>query len=281
MTYLSLGSRLCFAALVFTTLVAHTSMSAQEADQPQPPLLSPTSSATPALDRDQSDWHTDVTAYLWAVSLDGNAVAAGDPVDVDAPFTDTLSNSDSLIGIMAQIDLGQDDWGVFFSPAFSVIEYDDVPTAAGNVDVKAKLGWFELGAAWRIWDEPLEGSGERELSVEAIAGVRLTTIGLEITDAMGTQKDDQEWIEPFVGARSILPLSDSLMLSLRGDIGGFGAGSDFAWQAIGLLGWDFELFKTESSLFAGYRALGQDYENGNFAWDVISHGPILGLQMRF
>ena len=39
---------------------------------------------------------------------------------------------------------------------------------------------------------------------------------------------------------------------------------------------------TEStSLIAGYRALGVDYQNGDFLFDVVESGPILGALVRF
>jgi hypothetical protein len=69
---------------------------------------------------------------------------------------------------------------------------------------------------------------------------------------------------------------------VTGDIGGFGVGSDFAWDAFGVIGYRFSLFGQENSgVIAGYRALSQDYTDGSgrdkFQWDVTLHGPILGL----
>jgi opacity protein-like surface antigen len=63
-----------------------------------------------------------------------------------------------------------------------------------------------------------------------------------------------------------------------GDVGGFGIGSDLAWQAFG--GITYEINDTWS-LKAGYRAMGVDYENGSFKLDVISHGPVVGVGIRF
>jgi len=72
-------------------------------------------------------------------------------------------------------------------------------------------------------------------------------------------------------------------LSLKG---GFGVGSDFAWQATGLIGYRVGLFaERDANLFAGYRALDQDYSDGSgrnrFAWDVTAHGPVIGVAIRF
>ena len=61
-------------------------------------------------------------------------------------------------------------------------------------------------------------------------------------------------------------------------IGGFGINSDLTWQAQGMLGYEFnELF----SMGLGYRALGTDYSKDGFLYDIVSHGPVLGFEVKF
>lgn len=70
------------------------------------------------------------------------------------------------------------------------------------------------------------------------------------------------------------------MLSLRGDIGGFGVGSDLAWQVHGKAGYRFsELF----GLDLAYRVISMDYEKGDpgFVYDMRIFGPELGLVFHF
>lgn len=61
-----------------------------------------------------------------------------------------------------------------------------------------------------------------------------------------------------------------------GDIGGFGVGSDFTWNVIGLIQWQPWKY---AGILAGYRVLDQDYEDGSglgrFKWDMRLHGPVL------
>ncbi len=82
-----------------------------------------------------------------------------------------------------------------------------------------------------------------------------------------------------------LDLTDDLSLVFRGDIGGFGVGSDLTWNVAGLLLYDFDLFGMDASVATGYRALYQDFEDGSgankFAYDVTTQGPILGMVIRF
>lgn len=101
------------------------------------------------------------------------------------------------------------------------------------------------------------------------------------SDAAGSADRSRNWVEPFVGARANIDLGEDFVLQVRGDVGGFGLGSDFAWQLAAVIGWQFEMFDMDAALFVGYRALAQDYEEGSFEWDVIAHGPILGLGFTF
>ena len=91
--------------------------------------------------------------------------------------------------------------------------------------------------------------------------------------------------DPIVGVKVRQPITQNLHLDLWGDVGGFGVESDFTWSATGVLGYDFEMFSIHSTVYGGYRAIGWDYQQGHgrdrFEWDVILHGPTLGLLMRF
>ena len=64
----------------------------------------------------------------------------------------------------------------------------------------------------------------------------------------------------------------------RGDIGGFGVGSDLMWQAEAALG-----FQLTRSIFAelGYRALSLDYEKDGLTYDTITHGPQVTVGVQF
>jgi hypothetical protein len=54
----------------------------------------------------------------------------------------------------------------------------------------------------------------------------------------------------------------------------------------GLEGYRFDLlWEKDAKLFGGYRALSRDYQEDSgmdkFEWDVVMHGPILGLGITF
>jgi hypothetical protein len=69
---------------------------------------------------------------------------------------------------------------------------------------------------------------------------------------------------------------------MQGDIGGFGAGSDFAWHLFPMVGVDAG---KRTTLGVGYRVLGADYKTGSqntlFKYDVITQAFVLGAAFHF
>ena len=115
------------------------------------------------------------------------------------------------------------------------------------------------------------------------AGFRLVSMGLELELTPGTSPGlsryyDRTWIDPVVGLRTRTYLTDWLFVPLRGDVGGFGANSQFTWQAFAGLGVQISRW---AALIAGYRTLGYNYDQANFEYNVNTHGPLLGFEISF
>ncbi len=111
-----------------------------------------------------------------------------------------------------------------------------------------------------------------------------TKLDLEVPLAgfAGKVEKSKDWIDPFIGLRLSADLTKRFSLGLRGDLGGFGVGSEFSWNAVGVLGYSVSRVV---SLWLGYRALGLDYESGSgfnkIKTDAIMHGPIVGVGFYF
>jgi len=121
--------------------------------------------------------------------------------------------------------------------------------------------------------------------LEVFAGLRYNdleaTVDFNLPE-LGNDSKGDSWIDPIVGSRMWLPLSESFTFIGRADIGGFGVGSDLTWQ----LGAYFQWQSSGSvSIIAGYRYLVMDYEDGKgakrFAYDMTLQGPVLGLSWGF
>jgi opacity protein-like surface antigen len=123
--------------------------------------------------------------------------------------------------------------------------------------------------------------------LDVFGGIRHWDIDIDL-DYKGIDRSEShdggdDWVDPIVGVRWMPQISEDWSLSLRGDIGGFGVGSDFTWNVQGGTVWDFA---DSMSLVVQYRALSVDYcdgtrgTSGRFCYDTITHGPIVGLAFR-
>jgi hypothetical protein len=117
----------------------------------------------------------------------------------------------------------------------------------------------------------------------------LTTAGgVEIEEVAATTPERlaRLHLDPLVGFRIRHQLSPGHELVFRADVGGFDVGSQFSWNLMGAYSWDFAVRDgvTLSGLL-GYRALSVDYAKGSglstYEYDVVMHGPIVGLMAKF
>ena len=97
----------------------------------------------------------------------------------------------------------------------------------------------------------------------AAAEKKLTkAIAQKLGNALPTSESGSEWcIDPLIGLRGQINITRWLFLAIQGDVGGFGAGSQIAWQASGTVG-----INLTRNIFVetGYRYFYMDYENGGF-----------------
>jgi hypothetical protein len=75
-------------------------------------------------------------------------------------------------------------------------------------------------------------------------------------------------------------------IEIRGDLGGFGAGSQFSWQAIATYNRPLCMVHgIPVDGYLGFRALSADFSQGSgrsrFEWDNVIYGPVIGVTMRF
>lgn len=258
--------------------------------------------AIPAAKDDR--FHIAVTPYVWLPSLNGSVTVKGVKTDVDASFFDILSDSERVFGLMGAVDASYDRFVFQVNAAWMTSEVDDQEAGPRDGTLKADASmdstWLEFFGGYRFVDHKLDEdpASKRRFSLDGFVGGRVTWLDTDVTlkasadftlpdgsvlgrDASRDLSGSKEWIEPFFGARAAMDLTENWVGMVRGDIGGFGAGSQFAWQAVAGVGYRWHYETWNFALFGGYRALGQDYEDGQFEWDMIVHGPIIGMEFSF
>jgi hypothetical protein len=218
-----------------------------------------------------SNWEFSLAPmYLWAVSIDGDQTVKGVDVDLDVPFSDIFDNLNGALTFHFE-GLYKQRWGFFSDLNYILLEMDD-----GAVDVDFTETMFEIAGFYRLTEGPH--------AIDGLGGLRYSSMDVEL-DLPGPLPDaDQrkDWVDPYVGLRWQWKFAEKWGTRLRGDIGGFGIGSDLTWNLVGMV--DFKPWK-HVGLFGGYRALYQDYSTGSgnnkFSFDATMQGPILGLNITW
>jgi opacity protein-like surface antigen len=171
---------------------------------------------------------------------------------------------------------------MMFDYAFMKLGDDLTGPRGGVTDVTVRQGVLEAMAVRRIQVE--------EGILDVYGGIRWWDNDVKITLDPAILPGDREakvaadWVDPVVGVRYRMPLSEAWALLLQGDIGGLSLGSDLTFAAV--VGVNYR-FSDTMSLNLKYKGLWVDYEDGKasepgyFMYDTVTHGLILGLNFEF
>lgn len=276
-------------ALVGCALIAPAARAQTSTTSPDTSAGAPAgtpSGAAPDPTLEARAWTFSFTTYLWVAGMDGSVTARGREADVDMSVGDAFDNlvDNFKLAITGHLEARHERLALFGDIAYISLEEDVERRVLGEGTLDTTQGFFELGAAYAIIDKPLPNHPSRRFLLEPLAGARLYYLDMELSfDSIDRSLgDDKVWIDGFVGLRSSVDVADRLAIFGRFDIGA--GGSDLAWNAV--LGADVKLGKHKRvSLLGGYRWLDVDYDDGSgdekFEFDVLMHGPFLGLGFAF
>lgn len=271
-----------------------------------------------------SPWRIDITPYGWMPSLNGTSTIKGHSTDVDASFFGDIIHRKipkQLFGLMTAFEARNDRFAILgdfvymklgaskggarsisLDPRLSFVNANLGISA--NLDATVKMIITELAGAYELvrWGSPtgsatsldIYGGGrlwwqeaEASLDVSATLQVLLPRRTFTFSGSRAFAKSgDVTWVDPMVGLRLRHQFVPGHELTLSGDVGGFGAGSEFSWQAVGAYRFQFaQAHGVTWSGMLGYRALYVDYTKGAgdtlYGFDMLQHGPIMGVSARF
>jgi hypothetical protein len=159
---------------------------------------------------------------------------------------------------------------------------DGPPELAGNPDLLDIVAQGGRVAPGTLNLNDLFARGDRLALASALA-----QNGLELRRNRAVARSGTiDWVDPLVGGRVRLAIAPGHELFVRGDVGGFGVGSQFSWQAVGGYTFDYAVQNgiTYSGLI-GYKALYADYAQGQgrrrYEFDMLQHGPVVGISLRW
>jgi len=265
-------NKLIVQAVLAITLVGPATAADLYNPQPLPPITEPGGF--------EARWQVTAAAYLWMPSISGTVgIGALPPVDVDLSFSDVLENLD--FGYMAVTEFRHDRFGVFTDRMYTKISGGGTgPLGILQASVTNQIFTATLMGEYRVVDQG-------KSSVDLMAGARIWGLSGEFTINVAGEgspgagvsgSGEKWWVDPMVGVKGRLQGASPWFLAGWAMVGGFGAAADIDWDLFGGLGYEFS---DRFSLVAGYRALGVDYQDGNFRYDVIQQGPVLGAVFRF
>ena len=256
-----------------------------------PPTVGQAASSTmtkPASDGDK--WDFRLTPYMWAIEVNSKVTIGGYTADVNTYFPDIWRNLDGALLLNFEGQKGK--WGFFIDPIYMKLRGDGDLTLvrSGNpspptrdLTLTLELSLVEFGGFYQLLKCPLDwkqGKG-RNITLDVLAGGRFWYLhaDLDTTSPINPTRYNN-WVDPIVGVRSKMDLTDKLSLSVEGDVGGFGVGSDFTWNAQGSFGYQFT---PGFSAFVGYRALYVDYKAGTSRarYEETIQGPTGGITFKF
>lgn len=225
------------------------------------------------------EWRHTLVLYGVGASMDGESGIGTVEADVDVGFDDILDNLE--FGAMAAYRGERGRWAIVADLIYMALEQDkdglgQFGRTRATVDADQTI--FEVDGAYAI-DERLSVYGglrwwDLEVDLQVLGGGPL---GTDIA-----RSGSEDWVDPVVGARWLWTINDRWSIVTKGDIGGFGVGSDFAWHVSAFADWRFA---ENVSLAFGVRYLDVDYEDGGgnskFTWDVTEGGPAVGIAWRF
>jgi len=254
-----------------------------------------------------NQWTLSVTPYGWTPFLNGYQTVKGRTVSIDVDPIEVLehlerapwmSYTEARKGPLALYnDLFYANLGIDASAARTF----GSATLSASLGVDFEQAIIELDGAYEIakWRS---GGGSRT-AVDILGGARywyqnmaihlnLGAVGIEPGGLIVhpgraiARSGSVDWVDPVIGGRIRHQLAPGQELVLRADIGGFGAGSEFSWNALAAYSWQIAVCEgvTYSGVL-GYRALDVDYEQGSglnkYEYDVLMHGPLVGLTVGF
>jgi hypothetical protein len=298
-------------ASVFCCLFAATyAQSADLGPQPREPLAEP----VPPL----SQWQFSFTPYLWLPWISGNAVVKGRGLDVAVDPAEIITHLDWPIIVPAWMSYAEARRGPL--SLFNDIVWTQLSGSGGfsrtfhgrraaatfgaDINVDYSLAIVEAGGAYTVWSRGSQRS-PGSTAFDLLAGARYWHQDVDVSaDLTGTvalsgpldltisrsraiaKSGSVDWVDPFVGARLRQQLAPGQEFVLRGDVGGFGAGSQFSWQAIATYNSPLcEIHGIPVDGYVGFRALSADFSQGSgrskFEWDNVIYGPVIGATMRF
>jgi len=239
--------------------------------------INPISAQTAETDK---KWHFLADVYLMFPNMDGEiGIGNSLKVPIDSNPGDVFRKLN--FGAMLYLEAQTDRWAITSDLVYMSLEQEITPgTLIHSGTAGAKQLIWEAAGLYRIIPFWEVGVGGRLNNLQTNIDARRNVLpaGTEVV----TGEHSDTWFDPILITRLSTDINDKWLFQFRGDLGGFGVGSDFTWQLQGYAGYRFtKVFQ----LTAGYRILSTDYKKGSgtdeFVFNIKEFGPVIRLGFNF
>lgn len=223
------------------------------------------------------EWEFSVTPYLWAAALDGTSRVGQQPsADISASFTDILDNLD--LALMGTAEARRDRFSLFGDVVY--VSLSDSTALPGPQFSRARVEidsfFATLGAGYTVVET---ANANVDLNIAGRYWSQSNKISFSAGTEPARSADVTEvWFDPMIGGAARYSWDNGVFVSGRALIGGFGIGSDIAFDGVASVGY---AFNDTISASLGFRWLSVDYDDDDFTYDVDQYGPIAGLRISF
>lgn len=225
---------------------------------------------------DPDGWQFSISPYFWMAGIDGDSQVFGlGEVNVSQDFGDILSDLNFSAMLAGEARYGR--YSIFTDMSYVRLTTESATPrgiVADEVSVRSTTFTALIAGAYTIYED-------EKAHLDILAGARYwraeTRISLSgglVGSLSGT--DSANWVDGIVGFKGNYSLTDKVFITGWGMVGAGGA--DIDWDVLGGVGYKFN---DTVSAIAGYRAQGVDYSHDGFQYDMIQHGPILGVNIKF
>ena len=274
--------------LALATLCSAPDLHAADATAGQLEESAPVVDASPT-------WALQVTPYMWAAGIKGDIspFRRAPTIGIEKSFSDVMDdlNFGGFVNVWARYDRfvlsgdvmyvdTSDSHGTGPLPGITIPGLGAIPPGVNvDADVDTKQFTATLMGGYRVIDTP-------EFTLDALGGARFWHISndVKLTASLGgvsgsvSHDESFGWIDPLVGVRAFLPITEKLSVQAQADVGGFGAGADLTWSALATVNY---IVTDRLSVSAGYKVLDVDYSHDGHVFDTRLSGPVLGVTLRF
>lgn len=233
-------------------------------------LAAPLFASAPAA---AQDWTGQVTLYGWGAGVSGDFTPFGGAptLSFDASLSEVLEDLDAAFFATAFARRG--DFVLLGDFTYTSSSRDGVvpPGAPASGEVTLTSLTF---AAGRRFDA---GGGT---TLDVLGGFRGWSLDGRVSVPLAgvSLAPEKTFVDPILALRVNAPIATDWSVLGYVDVGGFGVGSEFTWQASITAN-----YQATDNLFLslGYRHLYLDYRDGGTVFEGAMSGPLIGATWRF